>query len=108
MCTSGCVPPGCSRSCRRCDGDGIRTCRRSASIREYRPTGVDDLRVGQNQRLRTARHSALDEGLTQEESGELKVEAELGRAKAPVAERFRELLDRAVRIAKINAEANPR
>jgi hypothetical protein len=43
----------------------------------------------------------------QEHPGKLAVQVEMGKAKAPTEERFRELLDRAVRIAEINAEVNP-
>ena len=54
--------------------------------------------------------SAIDEELRaakQEHPGKLTVEVEMGKAKAPTEGRFRELLDRAVRIAEINAEMNP-
>jgi hypothetical protein len=39
--------------------------------------------------------------------GELVVEVEGGKAMVPSTERFHELLDHAVRIAQINAQANP-
>jgi hypothetical protein len=47
---------------------------------------------------------ALDEH-RQEYPGELSVQVELGKAKMPSEEQFRELLDRAVRIARLSAEA---
>jgi hypothetical protein len=37
--------------------------------------------------------------------GQLSLEVELGKERAPTEERFRELLDRAVRIARLNAQA---
>jgi hypothetical protein len=54
--------------------------------------------------------SAIDEGMRtsiDEHPAELSLQVEMGKAKAPTGDGFRELLDRAVRIAQINAEANP-
>jgi hypothetical protein len=42
-----------------------------------------------------------------ESPGRLELEVEMGKEQVPTPEQFRELLDRAVRIAELNTEANP-
>jgi hypothetical protein len=66
------------------------------------------------ERLRTAGLPDLDSLLEQRMAdaaasspGKLVIDVEVGNAKVPSPERFRELLDHAVRIAQINAQANP-
>jgi hypothetical protein len=54
--------------------------------------------------------SVLDQRMAEANAsnpGKLVLEVEVGKAKVPSPERFRELLDHAMRIAQINLEANP-
>jgi hypothetical protein len=66
------------------------------------------------ERLRAAGLPDLDALLDQRAAeadasspGKLVIDVEVGKAKVPSAERFRELLEHAMRIAQINAQANP-
>ena len=67
-----------------------------------------------SERLRAAGlgdyESVLDQQMADADTrnpGELVLEVEVGKAKVPSPKQFRQLLDHAVRIAQINAEANP-
>jgi hypothetical protein len=69
-------------------------------------TGLKEMLRAQS---RPEHESALDQELgvaRQQHPGELSVQVEAGKAKAPTQERFRKLLDVAVRVAQINAEVN--
>jgi hypothetical protein len=66
------------------------------------------------ERLREAGFANLEAVLDQRAAeadasspGRLVVDVEVGKAKVPPPERFRDLLEHAVRIAQINAHANP-
>jgi len=70
---------------------------------------LSSLRWGSNPFLPKATfnpHAQAIDATPRGQPGELAVQAELGKHKAPSEEQFRELLDRAARIARLNAEAN--
>jgi hypothetical protein len=79
------------------------------------PGPLADYESGLKEMLRAQGHpeyeAALDDELRagrQQHRGELEVQVEAGKGRAPTQERFRELLGVAVRIAQINAEVDGR
>lgn len=77
----------------------------SGGLGAVAPTLDERLRAAGQPDLQSAIGAQLRK-LGETQPGRLQVEVEVGRARIPSPEQFRELLERAVRIAQINASAN--
>jgi hypothetical protein len=80
----------------------------------YTPARLARLEAAAGDKLRDAGYADLQSLMTtrikeadQETPGALELDVEMGKERVPTPEEFREVLDRAVRIAELNVKANP-